>query len=676
MKNNFGRLITVVVLTMLILGLAMLLAGCGPEEEEEVIPTPVSVKPTATPVPSTVKGPVPPTATPMPAAPPPAETKEAIGLIDDFEGSDFDDRWWSYTDEGTASFTCTPDQPGHASAHAMRLTFEVGAGGYVNCGTDVEPSRWGDASGLSFSWRADRSGLTMIVILDMEDPTQTNPEVEGLTPFQAELQAPGEEWTPITLTWDAFAKVEWVGEGGADVLDPTHVVGLYFEVIGKQSGSVWVDDLQLMTGLAAATPAPTASTPPPSTAVEPEITPLPEGAPLAGTSTLERDFALPIPLFAPDSAWNQTTTSAAVLPESDQQILVTYRVLRGDITSLHGYEEPATTWPFVDISLDEYAIPVFRAGAGQQSVLLCNYEGNREWPHPKFDIAQEGGPVIVPAPAGMVRPAGPEDTGADGHLVLYNSETFEEYDFWQATTVRNAECESLGGGQKGTAILEAGVVDFFDVRGPGANPDTYYSARAHGTPLLAGLILPEDVESGAIAHALSLAIPGPRNTSADPSEPLASDYFYPASTTETDFFNTNPQALAAGQRIRLTHTLVDEEGQVIDESQLAPITRMFLTALRTYGAYLVDNAAGFSFSAEDIHTAVLHLSDDEVNTLIGQPPGTPLPAGMTRWQVVIEKLTEELELIPIAYGPWEEGQDPATATIEIANFEVVEPAVP
>jgi hypothetical protein len=220
------------------------------------------------------------------------------------------------------------------------------------------------------------------------------------------------------------------------------------------------------------------------------------------------------------------------------------------------------------------------------------------------------------------------------------------------------------------------VVDFFDVRGPGANPDTYYSARAHGTPLLAGLIMPEDVESGAIAHALALAIPGPRNTSADPSEPLASDYFYPASTTETDFFNTNPYALAAGQRIRLKQTLVDEEGEVIDESQLAPITRMFLMALRTYGAYLIDNAGGFSFSAEDIHTAVLHLSDDEVNALIGQPPGTPLPAGMTKWQVVIEKLTEELELIPIAHGPWEEGQDPATATIEISNFEVVEPARP
>jgi len=307
-------------------------------------------------------------------------------------------------------------------------------------------------------------------------------------------------------------------------------------------------------------------------------------------------------------------------------------------------------------------------------VLVCDYEGNESWPSPKFGIEQEGGPVPVPAPAGTVRPAGPEGTDADGHLVLYHPGTSMAYDFWQATTVRDGECRSRGGGLMGTAILEAGAIDFFDVRGSGANPDTYSSARAMGTPLLAGLILPEDVEGGAIAHALAFAIPGPRNLSTDPYEPLSSDYFYPASTTETDFYSTNPYALAAGQRIRLKQTLVEGAGYPLDENELAPITRMLLAALRTYGAYLVDNSGGFTFYAEDIHTAVLDLSDDQVNGLIGELPGTPLPVGKTRWQVVIEKLNEELEQIPFAHGPWAEGQVPATATITSANFEVVAPA--
>jgi len=243
-----------------------------------------------------------------------------------------------------------------------------------------------------------------------------------------------------------------------------------------------------------------------------------------------------------------------------------------------------------------------------------------------------------------------------------------------ATTQRDENCRGFVGGSTGTQIPQAGAVDFFDVRGPGANEDGYSSARAVGTPLLAGLIIPEDIESGVIAHALSFAIPGPRNTSLFPQNPKESDYFYPASTTETDFYNTDSNALASGQRIRLKQTIVDEEGDPIDESELAPITRMFLASLREYGAYLVDNAGGFAFYAEDVHTAVLHISDDEVNALIGKPAGTPLLSNMTKWQIMMEKLGNDLELIPIAVSPGDDEPHPRTAEIEIANFEVVEPA--
>ncbi len=192
--------------------------------------------------------------------------------------------------------------------------------------------------------------------------------------------------------------------------------------------------------------------------------------------------------------------------------------------------------------------------------------------------------------------------------------------------------------------------------------------------MLAGVILPEDIESGAIAHALAFAIPGPRNTSRDPSEPDPDDYFYPVSTTETDFYNTDPDALASGQRIRLKRSLVDEEGDPIDENDFAPITVMFLDALRNYGAYLVDNAGGFTFYAEDAHTANLDLSLEEVNALIGQPADTPLPPGLTKWQVLFEGLNQDLELIPFAMSPGDEEPDPESAEIEVANFEVVEPA--
>jgi hypothetical protein len=424
------------------------------------------------------------------------------------------------------------------------------------------------------------------------------------------------------------------------------------------------------------TPAPSdPETTPAPTEVQPTATP-------SADSSLSRDFAFTLPLFASDSAWNQTADQANVLPDSDQQILVTYRVLRGDTTTLSPEGPPSTTWPFMDISYDEFSIPVFLAGSEETSVPLCNYSGELDWTNPKVlpDTWQTpGGPVIIPTPARQIRPAGPLGNESDGHLVLYNPDTTVEYDFWQATTVRDGECQSRGGGLSGASILEAGMVDFFDVHGAGANPagNEYASARASGVPLLAGLILPEDVESGAISHALACGIPNPRNINRDsPVEGV--DYFHPASRPEETFFNSDPNAVAQGQRIRLKPTLVDEEGAAIDETELAPITRMFLAALRTYGAYVLDNAGGFSFSAEDIHSAVLRLSDDEVNTLIGQPVGTSLPSDKSKWQTVLDKLSDEDQLgrIPFAFGPWTDGQDPATAAIVTANFEVVDPAIP
>jgi len=137
------------------------------------------------------------------------------------------------------------DPSGHNSAQAMRLTFEIGAEGYAGCGMSIDPGQWEGTRGLSFSWRADQPGLAMAVGVGMADPTQTNPDVGGITPFDADL-TPGEEWTSVTLAWDDLGKPEWVGEGGADTLDPAHIVALNFYVGNEQSGSVWVDDLQLL----------------------------------------------------------------------------------------------------------------------------------------------------------------------------------------------------------------------------------------------------------------------------------------------------------------------------------------------------------------------------------------------------------------------------------------------
>ncbi len=391
---------------------------------------------------------------------------------------------------------------------------------------------------------------------------------------------------------------------------------------------------------------------------------------------IPRTFDLPLPLFdAPGSAWLQNASSAGLHPDNSQQILVTYRVMCGDTTNLYPLGDPPTMdQPYADITYEEYTLPIFEAGTGTQAVLLCDYEGTKEYPNAKWGVDTLGGPITVPACAGQIRPSSPADLDSDGHMILYNPANSTAYDFWQVSTelISGVECQSAGGGIIGTEILEAGYADFFEIHGDGTNPDGMASARAMGTPLLAGMIVPEDVESGAISHALTVAIPGPRNTSPVPSEPPPSQYFYPASTTETDYYSINPYALAGGQRIRMTNTIVDENGAVIDEDSLAPITRMWITALRTYGAYVLDNASGFTFYAEDYHTANLNLSDAEVNVLIGQAPGAALDPTKTKWQIVLETIDDDIwsTSIPFAHGVC----SGATSSVTIANFEVVENA--
>ncbi len=376
-------------------------------------------------------------------------------------------------------------------------------------------------------------------------------------------------------------------------------------------------------------------------------------------TTLKRTFKLKLPLFKSNSAWNQKATSASALSSSWDQIEHAYEKMR-----------TASSWYGMDINYDKYSVPIFMAAKTKSNVYLCDYEGNTQHTSAKFPAgAKGGGPLSMPNPAGPIRPAGPTNTDADGHMVLYDPYTHTEHDMWQATTKRSGQCGSHGGGIQGTKVLEAGGYDFFDVYGAGSNyPNKWFSARAMGTPLLAGLILPEDVAVGEIKHALSFATHYPRNmNSSTPWQPYTSDWFYPASYTETGFCEDDSDALAGGQRLRLRNKIVGTSGSTINENNLAPITKMFIKALRTYGAYLVDNAQGFSFYAEDIHTGVLDLPLSKVNQLIGKASGTPLPAGKTKWQVVMEKLNTQVGQFSFGYGS-------SSSSMDTANFDVVTPA--
>ncbi len=398
------------------------------------------------------------------------------------------------------------------------------------------------------------------------------------------------------------------------------------------------------------------------------------------SSDLRRGFRFEVPLFSPSSAWNQRADQSARLPDSDRQIAELYRMLLGDATAVDPAAlTPAAPYPFPFVNFDDGAVPIFRAGAGASEVRLRAYRGTAIGANPK--IAVDRGRTVIPAPGGPVRPAGPEGPNADGALVLVDEAAQMEWDLWQATTAVDASGQSRGGGYVGTSIVAAGSMDRFYLGGTGTNPPAFFSARAAGTPLLAGLLLPEDVERGSIEHALAFAIPALRNTNRDnPSEPFASDVVYPAATTEHERVSTSAWAIAAGQRMRLREVVVGEDEIDIDDAFFAPITRMFLTALRRFGAYAVETAPSLTFFAEDVHTARIELDAGRMNFLLGRPPLSPLPPPHLHWRLLMERLSEDLEIVPLAAGRWWEygagRRDPHTARAAVANFEMLAPPRP
>ncbi len=310
---------------------------------------------------------------------------------------------------------------------------------------------------------------------------------------------------------------------------------------------------------------------------------------------LQRTFHLPNPLYDASSAWRQSAASAGLKERQTECIHEMFCLLKGHKQN------------FCNLNFNDYTIPIFEAkpGAEAETPLDLNTYLGKSWRTSTLSDqeVETGGRFSVkgiPRPAGVIRPSGPKCRDADGHMVLIDRDKGLEYNFWNATTLVDADKNSLGGGFDATEIQFAGAIERFSLQGPGAQkPDcqckSRNSARATGVPLLAGLLVPEDFQNGPeITHAMAFAIPRLRHIHPATNE-SPRDYVYPATKTETSHYTASPWAMAAGERIRLRESIVDQDGNQINEGNLSLVTQRHLKALRTYGAYLVDGSGAFSF---------------------------------------------------------------------------------
>ncbi|WP_339730263.1 hypothetical protein [uncultured Gimesia sp.] len=408
-----------------------------------------------------------------------------------------------------------------------------------------------------------------------------------------------------------------------------------------------------------------------------------------------RPFQFDLPLFAnkcgPASPWNQKVGTNKPDDVSERQARVTYGIFKEFSetrlaedrnalqTMIENGEQGTTAFENLQFSITQQEEKFANEGGGKHQFPFINYD---EFSFPIFRVKRDAvGNVIlgeiplqpynidsfsppwfprtgnqhsgfkaldVPLPDGPFRPAGPQNQDSDGTIILYDAQTKTEYDFWQVTTQLDRNGLSAGGGIVGDTVLATGSIAEFDATGVGARYpeiEPSGSARASGLPYLGGLILPEDLEKGAdskIQHALVFAMPQLRFFP-DRLAEQSPNWVYPATRTESGSPIANPDALAAGQRIRLKEKLHDHNGEthaiadLINDESLPPIVRIFLETLHYYGAFLVDGGGGFGFAAEDIYTA--NLSAELARELTAP---AKLDEDTTPWQGVIETLNDYL----------------------------------
>ncbi|MGD9160758.1 MAG: hypothetical protein PVG39_20235, partial [Desulfobacteraceae bacterium] len=135
----------------------------------------------------------------------------------------------------------------------------------------------------------------------------------------------------------------------------------------------------------------------------------------------------------------------------------------------------------------------------------------------------------------------------------------------------------------------ASIIDVWDLKGPGYRRPFYGSrwwrsgANGGGTPLIAGLIRPEEIEAGEIRHALLCATPINRKATlyGDPSE-LCSP---PAS--RTDGYGYGVEYIPEGARIQLDPALD------LDSLGLSEGSKTVAKAMQKYGMIVGDNSPTF-----------------------------------------------------------------------------------
>jgi hypothetical protein len=243
------------------------------------------------------------------------------------------------------------------------------------------------------------------------------------------------------------------------------------------------------------------------------------------------------PLFPADNIWNARVDALPPDPRSSQYISSI-----GPNTGLH--PDFGTVWEGAPIGIPYTVVP-----------------GSQPKASVTFDYAGESDPGGYPIPANPPIEGG-EDSSGDRHILIVDQDHCILYELFSAYP-------------NGDGSWSAGSGAIFDLRSNALRPDGWTSADAAGLPILPGLVRYEEVQSGAINHAIRFTAQATRKSHVWPARHHASS-------------NTSLNVPPMGQRFRLKGSF--------DTASFSPEVQVILNAMKTYGLILADNGSNWYIS--------------------------------------------------------------------------------
>jgi hypothetical protein len=281
--------------------------------------------------------------------------------------------------------------------------------------------------------------------------------------------------------------------------------------------------------------------------VTPEPTPPPVAPPTA--SAAPRIGSCQI--FPDDNPWNTDISSYPVHENSDN-IVASISLTKG----LHPDfgENP------------DYGIPFDVVGASQPLVPITF-----------DDYGDESDPGPYPIP-----PDATVEAGSDRHVLVLDQDNCVLYEMYNARKNSGDSGWTASSGAK------------FDLTSNALRPQYWTSADAAGLPIMPGLVRYDEVQAGAINHAIRFTADYTRQAFIPPATHFASS-------------DQDPNLPAMGMRFRLKSDF--------DISGFSRTGQVILTAMKKYGLIMSDNGGDWFFQGEKDAP----WNDDELNELKSVP---------------------------------------------------------